>query len=82
MTNATVKVKLIKAGVRGLLKSAEVQSACMDIATRMCDMAGQGYEVEERNYPERSGAAVYTGDADAFYDNLTNNTLEKVRRSV
>ena len=80
--SSTLKVKLMKRGVRALLKSDEVKGACMDLAAKMQAQAGPGYEVEERNYPERSGAAVFTGDADAFYDNLTNNTLEKVRRSV
>ena len=80
--NSTLKVKLVRQGVRALLKSDEVKGACMDLATKMQAQAGPGYEVEERTYPERSGAAVFTGNADAFYDNLANNTLEKVRRSV
>lgn len=77
-----VKFKLNKAGVRALMKSAEMKQICMDYAVRMQQAAGPGYEAEERNYPERSGAAVYPGDSTAYYDNLENNTLEKVRRSV
>lgn len=77
-----VKVKLNKQGVAALMKSSEMQQICVGYATRMQQLAGPGYEVETRNYPERSGAALYPGNMRAYNDNLKNNTLEKVRRSV
>jgi hypothetical protein len=48
----------------------------------MQQKAGPGYAVEDRHYPERNGAVVFPNTEEAYYDNLTNNTLEKVVRSV
>lgn len=70
-----IKVKLNKAGVRSLLKSAEVAEACMQEARQIQARAGENYEAEARRYPERTGAAVYPANADGYYDNLHNNTL-------
>ena len=77
-----VRFKLNKKGVASLMKRSEMQQICMRYATKKQQAAGPGYEVETRTYPERAGAAVFPGDAQAYYDNLENNTLEKVRRSV
>ena len=71
---------LNRKGVREPLKSEEIAGECMERAKRMAESAGDGYAVEVRNYPERTGAAVYPGDDTAFYDNLAHNTLEKVIR--
>jgi len=70
-----VKVVLNKAGVRALLKSSEAREACMEQARAIAGRAGSNYETGARNYPERSGAAVYPANAEGFYDNLQNNTL-------
>lgn len=35
------------------------------------------FAVEDRNYPERRGAAVYPADDEGYYDNMKNNTLVK-----
>lgn len=77
-----VKFKLNRAGVRALMKSDDMKQICMRYAMRIQQAAGPGYEVEERTYPERVGAAVFPGDSKAYFDNLENNTLEKARRSV
>ncbi len=82
MSKSRVTFKLNKKGVAELMKRSEIQQICVGYATRMQQLAGPGYEVETRNYPERSGAALYPGNMRAYNDNLKNNTLEKVRRSV
>lgn len=53
-----VSVVLNKNAVRQFLKSPEVKRKCMDVANQIADKCGAGYEVQERNYPERSGAIV------------------------
>lgn len=71
------KIKLNGKGVRALLRSAEMQQICMEHANAVQQRAGEGYVVEKRNYPERSGAAVRPDNAEAYYDNLHHNTLLK-----
>ena len=70
-----VEVKLNTAGVRELLKSAEVADVCRTYAEQVCGRAGDGYVVEQRNYPERTGDAVKAETSAAYRDNQTNNTL-------
>lgn len=77
-----IKFKRNGYGVRAILKSSEVQSLCQEEADKMASAAGPGYVSEPRNYAQRSGAAVYPSNADAWRDNLKNNTLEKVIRNV
>lgn len=75
-----VKFELNKAGVRELLKSAEAQGECMKYANAAFSRASassDGYVVEPRNYPERSGAAVRASTYEARKDNFDNNTLLK-----
>lgn len=75
-----VKVRLNKSGVRKLLKSSEVANECMDHARQIQGRAGEHYATEVRNYPERTGAAVYPADPEGYYDNLKNNTLVRLIR--
>lgn len=75
-----VKFKLNKNGVKQLLKSEGVASACEKEARRVQKAAGPGYEVGRRNYPERTGFAIYPSTPEANADNYKNNTLEKVLR--
>lgn len=72
---ANVEVKLNPAGVRELLKSAEINRVCREQADAIQTRAGDGFEVEPRNYPERSGYAVKAADAHAYYSNQKHNTL-------
>lgn len=71
------EVKLNSDGVRELLKSSEVQSECMKHANRALASLSEGYEVAEKNYPERSGAIVKATTYDAGKDNSENNSLAK-----
>lgn len=72
---ANVEVKLNSAGVRELLKSAEVKQVCYECAEQVAARAGDGFEIEPRNYPERSGYAVKASDAKSYYHNQKHNTL-------
>ena len=78
-----VKFELNRAGVRELLKSAEMQQICMQHANATLQTAlgsSDGYVAEPRNYPERSGAAVRADTYEARKDNSDNNTLLKSLR--
>ena len=75
-----IKFKLNGSGVRELLKSSEMRAICNEHATRIANSAGEGYEVQERSYPERTGFAVRTATAKAIKDNSDNNTLLKAVR--
>ena len=70
-----VKIVLNDAGVKELLKSAEAQEICRSLAEQVAARAGEGYVVEPRNYPERSGYAVRPETRSAYKDNYDNNTL-------
>ena len=77
---SNMKFKLNSAGVKELLKSEAMKSVLDEHASQIQQRAGEGYEVEERNYPERAGAVVRAATAEAYYDNLKNNTLLKAVR--
>lgn len=64
-------------GIQELLRSDEIQKECRKQAQRVAQRAGVGYTVEDRNYPERSGAAVKATSIIAKIDNAKNNTLLK-----
>lgn len=70
-----VTIQLKSAGVRELLKSPGIANQCMTIAQSVKQKAGDGYEAQSRNYPERTGAAVVAVTKEAIQDNLENNTL-------
>ncbi len=75
-----VKFELNKAGVRELLKSSGAQRECMRYGNATLQRAlnsSDGYVVETRNYPERSGVAVRASTYEARKDNYENNTLLK-----
>lgn len=72
-----VKVVLNRSGVRELLKSEEIKRECKEFAESVCARAGDGYVVEPRNYPERSGYAVRADSMRAIRSNSKNNTLIK-----
>lgn len=73
-----VEIKLNSAGVRALLKDGGVAGVCQGVASSILSEAGEGYAMEQRNYPERTGYAVKTTDFAAMRDNLQNNTLQKI----
>ena len=78
-----VKFKLDGKGVRELLRSDDIARECLAHAQatyQAASASADGYTLEARNYPERSGYAVYASDYPAIADNLNNNTLLKSLR--
>ena len=75
MSNITVKLN--SQGVRELLKSQAIADACREQADAVAGRAGEGYSVEQRDYPERTGYVVSAETDEARTDNLKNNTLLK-----
>jgi len=73
------KFELDRNGVKELLKSDGVAEACREKAETVLERCGrgEGYVMESRRYPERTGYAVYASDYPAIQDNLENNTLLK-----
>lgn len=76
---SNVKITLNTSGVKELLKSEELAEMCREYAERGRAIAGDGYVVEKRTYPERTGYAVRPDSDRAVWDNYHHNTLEKVR---
>ena len=75
-----VRFKLNYAGVRELLHSEGVVGECRKHAEATLATASgsaSGYVLEPRNYPKRSGYAVYAAEYPAITDNLKHNTLLK-----
>lgn len=72
-----ITVKLNSAGIQELLKSPEIAAACKEQAEAVASRAGDGYEVEERSYAERTGYVVSAETDEARRDNMKNNTLLK-----
>lgn len=71
------KFELNRGGVRELLKSSEISGACEEVAAAAYAQLGDGYVMEPRNYPERSGYAIYPKTREAERDNRKNNSLLK-----
>lgn len=74
---ADIKIVLNREGVRQILKDEKIAQVCRDIANKTASRCGEGYEVQDRNYPERTGAAVLAVTYQAKRDNSENQTLLK-----
>lgn len=72
-----IKFTLDKNGVRTLLKSDGIAAVCHSHASNTLQRCGAGYEMEQRNYPERTGYIVRATTYQAKKDALKNNTLLK-----
>ena len=81
MSSKLIKFELNSAGVRELLQSREMQTIIDGYAQAKAKQAGQGYEADTRVGEKRAYANIYPVTVDAAYDNLDNNTLEKVIRT-
>lgn len=72
------KFILNSSGVREFLRSEEMASECREYAEGVLSACSkEGYVLEERQYPERRGYAVFAKEYPAIQDNLDNNTLLK-----
>lgn len=72
-----VRIKLHSAGVRALLKSAEMQELLDEQAKAAAARCGSGYESRVGVAKKRAVADIYPATPDARRDNYKNNTLEK-----
>ena len=80
MAKTKFTFELNPAGVRELLRSAEMKSVCQSHAQKIAARAGTGYEVDTYTGSNRVNASVSTATAEAYRDNLKNNTLLKAVR--
>lgn len=71
------KIVLNRKGVRELLKSQPMADACREQAEQVKARAGEGYEVQQQDYPERARYIITAETDEAKRDNLKNNTLLK-----
>lgn len=74
---SSFKLKLNSDGIRELMKDPGVMGICENVAGNTLNRCGAGYAMEKKTYTTRGGFIVYPDCADAFYDNLRNNTLLK-----
>lgn len=74
---ANLRVELISAGVRSLLKSPEMKGICKDQASAIRARCGVGYETDEFQGKTRVNAMVYPVTRQANADNMRNNTILK-----
>lgn len=72
---ADVKIVLNSAGVKEVLKNENIAKVCRELANKAVSKCGEGYEVQERNYPERTGTAILAVTNEAKRDNMENHTL-------
>ena len=72
-----VDFKLNRAGVRELMRSAEMAGICQEHASRVKNAAGDGYEVTVYTGRNRVNASVHADTFEAQNDNFENNTLLK-----
>lgn len=75
-----VRIKLNRAGVGQLLKSAEMQSVLSEHATAIRQRAGDGYEQDIHVGKTRANAMIKATTNKAMRDNMKNNTLLKAVR--
>lgn len=79
MATKGIKIKLNDAGVKELLRSDEVQEACLEAAGAVASAAGGGYETGYTFTQVRAGALVETTTDEAFKE---RNWLLKALGSV
>lgn len=72
-----VRIKLHSAGVRALLKGAEMQDILKEQAAAVAARCGDGYESRVGVAKKRAVADIYPATPDAHRDNSRHNTLEK-----
>lgn len=72
-----VEIKLNSAGVRSLLRSAEMRTICEEHAQAIAARAGNGYATDSMTGTNRVNASVFPATVEATRDNMKNNTLLK-----
>ena len=77
MAKKGVKVVLNRAGVRELLRSAEMMQICEEHANRALASLGSGYEVTTHTGKNRVNAEIRATSRKTLIDNAHNNTILK-----
>lgn len=65
---------------QNVLKGEEIKKALKDAGDRAVRAAGTGYKSKPFDGAKRAGVTVAPETAEAYYDNLRNNTLLKALR--
>ena len=76
------KIVLNSSAVRNLLKSQEVEDACLDQVRRVQAMCGPGYEVDTYVGRNRVNASIRPATPAAQKDNAENKTISKVLEAL
>lgn len=69
-----------KAFRENVLKGDETKKAINDAANRALNACGEGYKAKPYDGKLRAGVVIAPETAEAYYDNLRNNTLLKAIR--
>ena len=69
------RLELNSAGVRQLLRSAEMAQVCKQQAEAIRGRCGDGYETDSYTGKNRVNASVYAATPAAVRDTLKNNTI-------
>ena len=77
---SNVKIVLNSKGVKELLKSQEMEEACMEHANKILSKVGEGYSATTHAGKNRVNVSVGTETYEAMKDNYENNTLLKSLR--
>ena len=79
---ADIAIELDSDGVRALLRSHEIQEACVNCVQKARAMCGEGYETDTFVGKNRVNAMLRAATPAAVADNAENNTIEKAIRSL
>lgn len=79
---AEIKVELDSEGVRGLLRSSEIQSVCIERIRTVQRLCGDGYETDTFVGKNRVNAMLRAATPAAVADNSKNHTIEKAIGSL
>lgn len=74
---AKVRIELNTAGVRELLRGAEIQGILEEIAEPIMGRLPEGYRKDVHVGTNRCNVGIVASTAEAVQDNLENNTLIK-----
>ena len=77
-----VKFELNRAGVRELLRSPEMLKICHDAGEQALQRLGPGYQITSHTGKNRVNVSVGPATAEAYFDNLRNNSVLKAVGSV
>ncbi len=70
-----VRIELNSAGIREMLRSAEMQALMGEKAAEVAGRAGDGYASDTYLTGGRAVASAFAESSEAIRDNLDNNTL-------